>query len=354
MSAITDRMTPSATLAPTATANPPGAPTPHEVLQQIATGWVLTRSLHVVADLGVADALGADEAQPAATLAAATGAHVQALERVLRLLAAHGVFAVDEGGVVSHTPASRLLRADHPMSLRAYVRMLGLPFTLGAATHFAHALRTGRPSVEVVAPAGVFPYLAAHPDEARVFGEAMTSKAHAQVAGVLAAYDFTPFRVIGDIGGGRGHLLAAILDAAPAARGVLFDQPHVIAEAVGLASERLTLTPGDFFADALPACDLYVLMEVIHDWADPEATAILRAVRASAPAHATLLLVEDLVPDVAGPTWARTLDVAMLALTGGLQRTAGEYAALLAGCGFQMERVIPTPGGASIVEARPT
>ena len=222
----------------------------------------------------------------------------------------------------------------------------------GAYEHFAHALRTGQPAVEVVAPDGMFPYLAEHPDEARLFGEAMTSKGHAHVAGVLAAYDFTPFGVIGDIGGGHGHLIQAVLDRTPGARGVLFDQPHVIAQVQGLASERLTLVPGDFFTDALPVCDAYLLMEVIHDWADAEATAVLEAVRAASPPHATLLLVEDIVPDTPGPSWARTLDIVMLAVTGGLQRTAREYAELLAQCGFRMERVIDTPTGISIVEAR--
>ena len=329
----------------------PTPPPPHEVLRDTTTGWVLTRGLQVVADLGVADALG-DEPQPAAALARAASAHAQALERVLRLLASRGVFAVDAGGVVSHTPASRLLRGDHPRSLKPFVRMMGLPFMRGASEHFAHAVRTGRPAVEVVAPVGMFPYLAEHPDEARVFGEAMTAKGHAQVAGVLGAYDFTRFGVVGDIGGGRGHLISAILDAAPATRGMLFDQPHVIGEVGGLASDRLALVGGDFFTDALPACDAYVLMEVIHDWADAEAATILRAVRAAAPPNAVLLLVEDIVPEAPGPHWAGMLDIVMLAVTGGLQRTAREYDALLAGCGFRMERVLETPTGISIVEAR--
>ena len=346
MTAPTDETTP-ATFAPATPAPPP----PHDLLKDMATGWVLTRGLHVVADLGVADALG-DAPMSAAGLAAAAGAHPQALERTLRLLGAHGVFAVDAGGRVSHTPASRLLRDDHPQSLRPFVRMMGLPLMRGAYEHFAHALRTGQPAVEVVAPDGMFPYLGEHPDEARLFGEAMTSKGHAHVAGVLAAYDFTPFGVIGDIGGGHGHLIQAVLDRTPGARGVLFDQPHVLAQVQGLASERLTLVPGDFFTDALPACDAYLLMEVIHDWADAEARAVLRAVRAAAPSHATLLLVEDIVPESPGPNWARLVDMVMLTVTGGLQRTAREYAALLAECGFRMERVIDTPTGISIVEAR--
>jgi hypothetical protein len=326
-------------------------PTPHEVVMQMSAAWLLSRSLHVVADLGVADVLG-ETPQTAAALAQATGAHPQALERTLRLLSAHGVFATRDG-MVSHTAGSRLLRTDHPQSLRSLVRMFGLPFNQGAYGFLEHSLRTGRPAVEKVAPAGMFTYLADRPQEARLFGEAMTAKARGHVAGILGAYDFSGFHVIGDIGGGHGHLLRAVLERAPAARGVLFDLPNVLREVGGLASERLLLQPGDFFSDPLPACDAYLLMEVIHDWGDEEAIAILKAVRAAAPAHARLLVIEQLVPDEPGPHWAKTLDVLMLAVTGGLQRTGQEYEALLASSGFRLERLIDTAGGIAIVEAVP-
>ena len=179
----------------------------------------------------------------------------------------------------------------------------------------------------------------------------MAAKAHGQVAGVLAAYDFSGFGLIGDIGGGRGHLLRAVLDAAPDANGVLFDLPHVIAEAAGMASERLTLQAGDFFKDALPVCDAYLLMEVIHDWGDEEAVAILRAIRRAAPPHATLLLIEQIVPDDPGPDWSKMLDIHMLALLGGRQRTRREYEALLDRAGFSLRREIDTGAGISILEA---
>ena len=182
-----------------------------------------------------------------------------------------------------------------------------------SSTHCAPADRRSRRW----APDGVFKYLADRPEEARLFGEAMTAKAHGHVASILGAYDFSGFHVIGDIGGGHGHLLRAVLERAPAARGVLFDLPNVLREVADLASERLMLQPGDFFSDPLPACDAYLLMEVIHDWGDEEATAILKAVRAAAPAHAKLLMIEQLVPDEPGPHWAKTLDVLMLAVAGG-------------------------------------
>ena len=325
---------------------------PVDTLMQMAAGSLLCRSLHVVADLGVADALQ-DEPRPAAALAADISAHPQALERTLRLLSVYGVFEQRDDGTVAHTPASRLLRADHPQSMRAFVRMWGLPVMQAAYRHFDSALRTGRPGVELIAPNGIFEYFAGHPEEGKLFGECMTAKARAQVAGILAAYDFSGFSVIADIGGGRGHLLQAVLESAPAARGVLFDLPHVIAEAGALASERVALQAGDFFRDHLPSCDAYMLMEIIHDWDDERATAILKAVRAAAPAGAKVLLIEDIIPDRPGPHWTKTLDVVMLAVTSGLQRTAQQYESLLGNAGFRMERVIDTPTGISIVEAVP-
>jgi len=316
---------------------------------QIAAGWLLPRSLHVIADLGIADAID-ESARSVADVAAETGAHPQALARTLRLLSAYGVFATRED-MVSHTASSRLLRSDHPQSLRSIARMLGLPINLEAYRWFGHTLRSGRPATEQIQPNGIFAYLADRPDEARIFDEAMAAKAHAQVAGVLGAYEFSRFGSIADIGGGRGHMLQAVLESAPRAKGVLFDLPHVIRDVAGLESDRLSLQPGDFFRDRLPSCDAYILMDIIHDWDDERSAAILKAVRSAAPDHATLLLLETIVPDEDGPHWAKTLDVVMLAVTGGLQRTAQEYESLLAMSGFHLEQVIETPTGISIVEA---
>jgi hypothetical protein len=322
---------------------------PFATVQEIAGGYCLSRCLHVVADLGVADALGERPRTPA-DLAAAVGAHPDALGRVLRLLAAHGVFAV-QGDTVCHSPASRLLREDHPQSLRAFARFLGLPLTWAAYGALGHAVRTGHTAVTAVHPEGLFSYLAQHPEEGRVFNAAMADKARGTVLAILAAYDFSGFGVIGDIGGGTGHLLRAVLDVAPGASGILFDLPPVIADAAALASPRLALQAGDFFRDALPRCDAYLLMEIIHDWGDAEAVAILRAVRSAAPPGAALLLIETLVPDDPGPDWSKMLDIHMLALAGGRQRTRREYAALLDQAGFCLEREIDTGAGIAILEA---
>ncbi|CAN5335630.1 methyltransferase [soil metagenome] len=322
---------------------------PFATLQQMAGGYCLPRCLHVVADLGVADAL--DETPRTATdLAASVDAHPEALGRVLRLLAAHGVFEMQDE-TFRHSPASRLLRTDHPRSMRAFAQMFGLPIFWATFEGLEHSVRTGLPAAETAFPEGFWAYLAQHPEAGRVFNAAMGAKAYGAVAGILAAYDFSGFGLIGDIGGGSGHLLHAVLDAAPNAKGVLFELPHVIEEAAGVASERLTLQAGDFFRDALPTCDAYLLMEIIHDWADEEAVAILKAIRRAAPPHAKLLLIETIVPDDPGPDWSKMLDIHMLTLLGGRQRTRQEYEALLAHSGFLLQREIDTRAGISILEA---
>jgi len=316
----------------------------------MAAGYCLPRCLHVVANLGVADALE-DTPRTAAELADAVDANPYALGRALRLLSAHGVF-VSEGSGFRHSAASRLLRSDHPQSARAITRMLGLPIHWEVLEALEDSVRSGQPSVDKVVPEGLWPWYAKHPEENALFNAAMVGKAHGQVAGVLSAYDFSPFSKIGDIGGGRGHLLQAVLEAAPGATGVLFDQPHVIAESASLASKRLSLQSGDFFKDALPACDAYLVMEVIHDWNDHESIAILRAIRKAAPRHAKFLLIEELIPDDPGPHWSKTLDILMLSLLGGAQRTRQEYAALFKAADFSLVRAVDT-GGISILEAVP-
>ena len=324
-------------------------PNPFDTLRQIAAGYCLPRGLHAVANLGVADKLD-ETPQTASELAMSVGVHPEALGRVLRLLSAHGVFEWCEGKF-RHTPASRMLRADHPQTMRDYVRMFGLPFFWATFGEMEEAVRTGLPTGDKVTPGGLWAYFAQHPEASAIFNATMATKARVQVAGVLAAYDFSQFKIIGDIGGGRGHLLSAVLERVPAAIGVLFDLPHVIADEAGAVSPRLTRQSGDFFKDMLPVCDAYLLMEVIHDWSDPESIVILKAIRKVAPPHAKLLLIEEMVPDDPGPAWSKILDIHMLTLIGGKQRTRREYEALFTAAGFSFNREIETGAGVSILEA---
>ena len=321
---------------------------PHEIIWALSTAAIAARCIQLVADVGVADRIG-DQPVTIAELASSSGADRDALDRVLRLLAAHGVFE-RQAGAYRHTPASRLLRTDEPMSMRAFARMMGLPALWGSLTELGHSVRTGSPAIEVLESKGIWAYFQDRPDEARIFGQAMTAKAGADIPAILAAYDFSRFRTIADIGGGRGHLLRAVLDAVPTAEGVLFDLPRVI-NTLDFEHDRLTPQAGDFFVDPLPAADAYVLMEVIHDWADAECVAILSAIRRAAPSGATLLVIESVIADERPDPRAHALDIIMLTVTGGRERTASQFRELFERAGFRYGRVIETAGPLGIVEA---
>ncbi len=321
---------------------------PHEVLWSLTNAVVASRSLQVIAELGVADQIlekpvGIEE------LAGACGADPDGLDRVLRLLAAFGIFAWDADGY-RHTDASRLLGNDHPMSMRAFARMMGLPALRATFDQLEHSVLTGTPAMGVVEDGGLWPYLDKHPREAEVFAQAMTAKAAADIAAVLGAYDFARFDTIADVGGGHGHLLRAVLNVVPEAHGILFDLPAVT-DALDPGTDRLTAHPGDFFVDPLPTADAYVLMEVIHDWPDEQALAILHAVRRGARPGARVLIIENVLNGIDADPRGHTLDVIMLAVTGGRERTGRQLGRLLEEAGFATWTVTESSGPLHLVEA---
>lgn len=321
-----------------------------ETILDLAFAHTAARALHVVAELGVADHLD-DEPRSNKALAREMDADPDVLHRLLRLLEARGLFTRDAAGAWSHTPTSRLLRSDHPMSLRAFARMAGTAFGWDSFTGLGHTARTGEPGICLLEPAGWTAYLQRHADEAAIFQQAMTAKAHADVQAALTAYDFSRHRRIVDVAGGYGHLVSAVLAAHPGLEGVLFDLPEVAAQVQ--PQERLEVVSGNFFRDPLPAGDAYVLMNVVHDWDDAASMRILEAVAtAGRSAGASVLLLEVLMPEGPAPHWAKALDIVMLAVTGGRERTLPEYEALLAAAGLELVGVTPTVTPFSLVEAR--
>ena len=244
-----------------------------------------------------------------------------------------------------------MLRTDHPQSMRDYVRMFGLPPFWATFGEMEQSVRTGLPAGDKVTSGGLWAYLAHHPEANAIFNATMVTKAHTQIAGVLAAYDFSGFKLIGDIGGGRGHLLSAVLERVPTAKGVLFDLPHVVEDKAGAVSPRLTRQAGDFFKDKLPVCDAYLVMEVIHDWSDAESVSILKAIRRAAPSHAKLLLIEEMVPDEPWPGLVEDAGHPHARPDRRKQRTRREYEALFDAAGFSFKREIDTGAGISILEA---
>ena len=321
-------------------------PNPAEAILGLSTAYWASRCLHLAAELGVADALG-EEPRAAEALAAALGVKAGPLHRVLRCLANHGIFEVKDG-LVGHNASSRLLRTDGRPSLRPLAQMMGLKMHWDAYGELGRTLRTGEPGMAIVS-GDLFAYFAAHPDEARIFDDAMTAKSFAQIGPALAAYDFSGFKTIGDIGGGAGHLLAAVLDQVPGAEGVLFDLPGVAGRAAERPHPRIRYVGGDFFNDPIPACDAYLLMTVLHDWSDAEAAAILAQIKRTAPAGAKVLLLECVIGLAEGFDFGKDLDIEMLVMTTGRERTAAEWTSVLAEGGWRLTRIVPTASGISAV-----
>ncbi len=309
-----------------------------------------SRVLHIVAESGVADVLD-DEPRTAAELAQQIGVNGPALHRLLRALVSRGIFEL-QGGRFSHNECSRLLRTDSPTSMRARAMMDGLPVHWNAYGALGHSLKTGKPAVNsIIEEPNFFAWLGTHPDEARIFAGAMAGKSVGQIGRVLRGYDFTGLQTIGDIGGSYGHLLEAVLAAYPQPHGVLFELPEIIEGAMVKSNPRISYVPGDFFKDAIPPCDAYLLMMVLHDWSDEEAIAILRNIRRTAPAGARFLIIEGVVDETVKGDLLLDIDIEMMALTTGRERTREEWAAVFKGADLELRRILEVAPWTAVIEA---
>jgi hypothetical protein len=325
-------------------------------MTEMLTGYWKAQAVSVAAELGLADLLR-DEPRTPTQLAEATGTHAPALHRLLRALASLGVFTEDEQGRFALTPLAETLRGDVPGSLRAVAVMMG-------AEHFRcwgellYSVQTGRTAFEKLYGEPIFSYLAARPQAARTFDAAMVGIHGRETAAMLDAYDFSGLGTLVDVGGGNGSLLSATLHRHPQLRGVLYDRPDVVERALpalkaaGL-EERCRAVGGNFFESVPAGGDAYLLRHIIHDWYDEQALTILRNCRRVMPPHGKLLLVEAVIPPGNGPFWSKFLDLNMLVIPGGMERTEGEYRELLAGAGFRLTRVVPTASEVSVIEGTP-
>jgi len=326
-----------------------------EFYRQMFGGSWITQGISVAAELGIADLL-ADGPMTVEELATKTNTHSGALNRLLRALASVGVFAQDGGLCFSSTPLSDLLRSDIPGSQRSFAIMMGSEFhaTWG---ELLHSVQTGEPGFHKRFGAPFFEYMTEHPERHAIYDEAMTGVHGRETDPMLDAYDFGAFRTVADIGGGKGLLLAGILNRHPAIQGVLFDLPAVADRArstisrSGLA-ERIRIEGGDFFASVPAGADAYVLRHIIHDWQDPEAIAILRQCREAAAPDGKVLVVEMVIPPANEPGFGKWLDLMML-LVAGRERTKEEYSLLFSEAGLAMTRIIPTASDVSIIEGVP-
>lgn len=327
----------------------PAALPPDALLAQLVFGKCVSMAISVAAKLRVADKL-ATGPKSIAVLASETNTHAPSLYRVLRALASVGVFAEQPDGTFAQTTMSEFLRTGVPGSMRGIADYCGSPWSWDAWGELMHSVRTGETALDHVFGEGAFEYLAKHPDESAVFNEGMTGFTSTISVAVAESYDFSPFGTIVDVGGGHGILLRTILKQFPKLRGVVFDAPHVVKDAA--LSDRLTAEGGDFFA-AVPKGDVYILKHIIHDWPDDKATTILRNCRNAVNAGGKLLLVEMVVPPGNGPDLSKIVDLEMMAVASGKERTEAEYAKLLAGAGWKLTRVVPTKSPAQVVEAVP-
>jgi hypothetical protein len=339
-----------------------GAPPASSLSQQVARlmdGYLTTQLLYVAVKLGIVEAL-ASEPRDAEALARAVGARPDALRRLLRGLAAEGLLDEGPGDSFGLTPLGTCLRGDVPGSLRGAIIARGDVY-YGAAVGLLDAVQHGGSAFERVHGLSFFEYLARHPELGAAFQGSMVDRSRQEAADVVAVYDFGSFAHLVDVGGGHGILLEAILRATPSIHGTLLDQPSVVEPArerlvaAGLG-ERCTFVPGDFFAAAPPGGDAYLLSRVIHDWDDDAAVRILANCRAAMGDRGTLLLVEAILPERARDQPAAIrMDLHMLTLLHGHERTAAEYERLLGSAGFRLARIVPTqsPAGVSLIEATP-
>ena len=311
---------------------------PADLVGTLAGAYLGSRCLHVAVDLGLADAVG-DGPRGLASLAGELGVDEAALGRVIRHLASLGVFDFHDDAVHPNA-ASRLLQSDDPSGLLPMTRMLALPIIWDSVRSLEDSVRTGRSGTTFIDPDGFFAYLDRHPQESRIYDEGMTSMTRRRIERIVPNYDFSGFDVIADVGGGRGHLLRAILDRTPGATGIVFDRAQVLE---GLdPGDRMTVQAGSFFDGGVPTADAYLLSNIIHDWDDDSAAAILTAIRSAAKATSRLLLFEFIVPDDAGPFDATDIDVWMLALVSGRERRLAEYRTLFERTGWNLLQTIPT------------
>jgi hypothetical protein len=306
-------------------------------LLHMASGLWLSRALWTAAHLKVADAIG-DEPVPVGRLAAQTGTDPTNLKRLMNALVAAGVFAAAGDDAFAHGPLSPFLKSDHPLSQRAFIDGIfgGEHFTSWGT--ISESVKTGTTGFDSVYGMPVFDWYSGHEEEAQRFSRAMEGTTRIIEAALLACWTPPPFELAVDVGGSRGTLVASLLAGAPGARGILFDLPDIV-EAVG----------GDFFRN-VPEGDLYLLKLILHDWTDEQASAILRNIRAAIRPGGRVAIIENLLPDEIEPHPGYLMDLNMMVMTGGRERKAAEFAALLEQTGFKLEGVTPTPTPIGVVQ----
>jgi len=319
-------------------------------LVQMGSSLWISRALWAAAHLRIADAVG-HEPTPIGDIAAASGTHAPNLRRLMNALVAAEVFAAAGDDAYAHGRLSPFLRSDHPLSQRAFIDAVFGGEHYAAWGAIAASLQGGETAFDSVYNMPVFDWYSRHPAEAQLFSRAMEGTTLLLEAALLAAWSPPPFELAVDVGGSRGTLLSALLARSPDARGILFDLPD-IADAVrgGGGSDRIEVVGGNFF-ESVPEGDLYLLKLILHDWTDEQSAAILRSIRAAVRPGGRVAIVETILPEQVEPHPGYLMDLNMMVMTGGRERSAGAFAALLEATGFRLESVTRTGTQIGAVQA---
>ena len=328
---------------------------PHAQMMQIITGFWTSCCVYNIARLDIADILD-NKPQTAEELAEAVHADAPSLYRVMRALASAGIFSENEKGEFSNTPLSETLKSDIPGSMKPMaIAQLGDHYN--AWGNLLYTIKTGKTAFDKVEGMPVWEYYETHPDDGANFMKAMTGATNAAIKDVLPFYDFSPFKTIVDVGGGNGAFLMAALETAAEAKGIVFDEEYVVEETEKkIASKGLTdrcgIQGGSFFDSVPEGADAYVLKHVLHDWNNEDSVRILANCRKAMTAGSKMLVVEAVIPEGNVPHPGKFMDINMMAMTGGKERTVKEFTGLLDKAGLKLRKVIATNSPAlSIIEA---
>jgi hypothetical protein len=340
----------------------PDKKTPQAAMRSLIAGYWVSRLIYVAAKLGLADFLK-DGPRTAEQLAAAAGVQAPALYRVLRTLASYGVFAETKGKRFKLTPLADTLRSDVPTSMRAFALMLVEKHVWDAWEQLLYAVETGELPFNKIFGMPFYQYLEQRPDDLKVFGEAMTSLSGIENPAIIEAgkksFKSPAVRTVVDVAGGHGSLLAMVLKTNPKLKGVLFDLPPVIegartdrhVTAKGIAG-RCALEAGDFFKSVPKGGDIYMMKYILHNWDDANCLKILSNCRAAMNDHGRVLVADPVITSGNTPEWGKLLDIQMMVVVRGSERTKEDFAALFKKAGLKLTRVIPTSSPLSIVEGR--
>jgi len=328
---------------------------PHVQLIQMGTAYWASRIVYAAAKLGLADQLGTG-AKSAEELAGSVCAHAPSLHRLMRTLGSLGILTERAERRFALTDLGKALMTGAPGSARASLLTVGSHWFDGSFDHIVHSIQTGETGFEKAQGMPLFEYLAQYPEYASLFNETMIGVHGEEPPAVAAAYDFSTLETVVDVGGGTGNMLAAILTRHARPRGILFDRPHVVRDAPALLQskgviDRVTIEAGDFFETVPAGGNAYVLSHIIHDWGEDQCLRILGHVHQAMKPDGRLLIVEMVLPAGDAPHLGKMLDMVMLVLPGGQERTEAEYHSLLGKANFRLTCVVPTDSAVSVMEA---